>query len=51
MKIFDEITQSQTTPEGTGLRAIKGTNKKAVRLFHAPKKFPKVQLFEFVVGN
>jgi len=48
MKIFDEITQSQTTPEGTGLRAI---NKKAVRLFHAPKKFPKVQLFEFVAGK
>jgi hypothetical protein len=39
MKIFDEITQSQTTPEGTGLRDIKGTAKEAVRLLHATRNF------------
>jgi hypothetical protein len=51
MKIFDEITQSQNTPEERDPGLLNVLTKKAVGLLHAPKKFPKVQLFEFVVGN
>jgi hypothetical protein len=51
MKNFDEIAQSRTTPEERDPGLLNVLTKKAVGLLHAPKKFPKVQLFGFVAGK